>query len=386
MSHDTDAEVKKLEAPAKDTSRSRIRDRKPKQPTDSTVIQIPPTKSTEDRVEVEELPVEESDVPGDLQSLPPKTPAGLDLFSPTSTAASTARPESNDTPPPTDLNPASALTSTAESNAGRAARRARANVNYAEPNLVSKMRRPTKELVDAVKSDGRCGTKENPVMVPASSTAETEQKKMRTVVIKRERDEAKDDAWRSLPAAGTGKMEEPGSPLSKKSTDMRGGAESDGKGNAALAPVHSSEDLSISDRPSAAARRKHSRISSAPVLTPVPDDAVKSDDADARDSLAVFDFAESSPTDSSKTPSDSNLAKARAPRRHSSITSLAPTSNGTTTKPNVIAVAPAWNKAGDEGGRSKALREMKQRASTEIHDAAENRNGRLMARRRSMML
>lgn len=72
----------------------------------------------------------------------PETPAPADIFSALSTAPST-RPLSRDTPPPGD--------STTENFEGaRPSRRARASVSYAEPNLRDKMRRPTKELVDAI--------------------------------------------------------------------------------------------------------------------------------------------------------------------------------------------------------------------------------------------
>ncbi|PKS10436.1 hypothetical protein jhhlp_002187 [Lomentospora prolificans] len=55
--------------------------------------------------------------------------------------------ESNDTPPPADISWKGETT--------RPSRRARAPVSYAEPNLRDKMRRPTKELVDAVTGEGK---------------------------------------------------------------------------------------------------------------------------------------------------------------------------------------------------------------------------------------
>ena len=77
---------------------------------------------------------------------PPKTPiTDLDLFSPTISDPSEPRPDLQDTPPPPDLDPDSATGSF-----GRGSRRSRGSVSYAEPNLRAKMRRPTKELVDAV--------------------------------------------------------------------------------------------------------------------------------------------------------------------------------------------------------------------------------------------
>lgn len=72
----------------------------------------------------------------------PETPAASDIFSAPSTAPST-RPISRDTPPPGGI-------TTENGEAARPSRRARASVSYAEPNLRDKMRRPTKELVDAI--------------------------------------------------------------------------------------------------------------------------------------------------------------------------------------------------------------------------------------------
>lgn len=78
-------------------------------------------------------------------SLPPKTPAPPldDIFSPESNSQPAAL--SRDTPPPSDLSSLSNTTTDA-----RPSRRARSSVNYAEPSLVAKMRRPGKGMVDAI--------------------------------------------------------------------------------------------------------------------------------------------------------------------------------------------------------------------------------------------
>ena len=81
----------------------------------------------------------------------PETPAPpLDLFSPTSTEPSARQEGRGDTPPPPDLGP-----DTGTGSFGRSSRRSRGSVSYAEPNLRDKMRRPTKELVDAVGAEER---------------------------------------------------------------------------------------------------------------------------------------------------------------------------------------------------------------------------------------
>ncbi|KAL8377757.1 hypothetical protein RB595_008443 [Gaeumannomyces hyphopodioides] len=74
-----------------------------------------------------------------------------------------------DTPPPLDISSAG--------DTARPSRRARAAVSYAEPSLRDKMRRPTKELTDAVSGEGKykhrasMNTKDETVsMVPSSAT------------------------------------------------------------------------------------------------------------------------------------------------------------------------------------------------------------------------
>lgn len=75
-------------------------------------------------------------------SLPSATPS-----SPTTPHRQTQTEVPHDTPPPADIS------STGETI--RPSRRARAAVSYAEPNLRDKMRRPTKELFDAVAGEGK---------------------------------------------------------------------------------------------------------------------------------------------------------------------------------------------------------------------------------------
>jgi hypothetical protein len=109
---------------------------------------------------LDDVPVAESST-----SYPPKTPAApeLDIFSPPSSQhISVASRASRDTPPPAEAGTCHStltLTSTEDANAGsRPSRRARSAVNYAEPSLVAKMRRPGKEMVDAISGlqDPRC--------------------------------------------------------------------------------------------------------------------------------------------------------------------------------------------------------------------------------------
>ena len=137
---------------------------------------------------------------------PPETPAPppLDFLSPEGSERPTARPESRDTPPPEDLNPETSTTNSFGS-MGRSSRRQRGSVSYAEPNLRDKMRRPTKELVDAVAAEERL--QQRKTLKAKAEGEDTEAlvigeaaSKMRTVVIKKE--PADDDLpnWKAVPA------------------------------------------------------------------------------------------------------------------------------------------------------------------------------------------
>ncbi|KAL8851938.1 MAG: hypothetical protein Q9221_003149 [Calogaya cf. arnoldii] len=137
---------------------------------------------------------------------PPKTPAPppLDVISPEESEPRTTRPTSRDTPPPEDLDPETVTTNSFGS-LGRSSRRQRGSVNYAQPNLRDKMRRPTKELVDAVAADERLQQRKN---IKAEGEGEGTEplvtgeapSKMRTVVIKKEPTDDDIPDWKAAPA------------------------------------------------------------------------------------------------------------------------------------------------------------------------------------------
>ncbi|RSL67829.1 hypothetical protein CEP53_002838 [Fusarium sp. AF-6] len=96
------------------------------------------------------------------------------------------------TPPPIDIN--------ASREPARPSRRSRAAVSYAEPNLRDKMRRPTKELLDAVTGEGKHARRSSVADLAAPDT----------VKVKREADAS--DSWKKLPPASSINAEnEPGS-------------------------------------------------------------------------------------------------------------------------------------------------------------------------------
>lgn len=168
-------------------------------PVKPTAVKEPPRERREEPVSM--LPPNEPLLQTvELQPcLEPETPAGLDLFSPLSSHPSTARAESRDTPPPSEIS--------AGADASRPSRRARGAVSYAEPNLRDKMRRPTKELVDAVARDQKAA-RENALKVEDRITTDQVRIKSEPGMIEGE------DAWKSMPAATSTTVEN--SPLSNK--------------------------------------------------------------------------------------------------------------------------------------------------------------------------
>lgn len=133
------SDKKETPVPSRNPAKSRVR------PSKLSVTQfVVPSQPPLDVVQTTEVPL---DV---VIKLEPKSPAPIfEAPSPVSSRPSEAPMTSKDTPPPPDFT----STSSDKASAGRTNRRARSNVSYAEPSLVSKMRRPTKTLVDAVVKD-----------------------------------------------------------------------------------------------------------------------------------------------------------------------------------------------------------------------------------------
>lgn len=143
----------------------------------TSAIPLPlPTDEVLPTVEIDVEPIPASTSTED----PPSAPS---LFSPTPDPV-----ESRDTPPPGDLSNLSML-STATDGTSRPSRRARAAVNYAEPSLMAKMRRPEKKMVDALS-----GLQDPRRVMSASSAVPSS----RPVIVKAEPMED-EDAWKSFP-------------------------------------------------------------------------------------------------------------------------------------------------------------------------------------------
>jgi hypothetical protein len=235
----------------------------------------------------------------DMNTVAPKTPAIIEIFSPPS-QPSTERPVAKDTPPPTNL--ASSTTSTGMEPVGRVARRARAVVNYAEPSLISKMRRPTKELVDAVGKDGR--------PIPGS-------------MYKKEEDKAADQ-WQpktgpTTDSLQTTQRDEAPSPLGSKTGPAM---EVESMATENLRNVRKS--IIRPSLPGPEALPKKSNVLPAKTIversTATLDPRRKKIDDIKEAELAVYDFKDSSPL--SQSSEESRSTKSISHRRHSSMTDV----------------------------------------------------------------
>ena len=102
-----------------------------------------PTQQDPVRLDFDKVHLDEPEMDAACPSTPPL---------PSSTTVSSQgmvviRNEGRDTPPPADIS--------SQGEVSRPSRRSRTSVSYAEPNLRDKMRRPTKELFDAVAGEGK---------------------------------------------------------------------------------------------------------------------------------------------------------------------------------------------------------------------------------------
>lgn len=271
---------------------------------------IPLPSPPRDSIEAVEIEVPELDRSLDVR---PKTPAAPDIFSPTPSEPS-ARPEGRgDTPPPGDL---STLSMTTDGGT-RPSRRARAAVNYAEPSLNAKMRRPDKKMVDALS-----GLQDHRRAMSGSE----DRKGSRSVTIKKEAEE--DEAWKDLPLATN---VEPLSPSAQEK-----GADASNH-----APVENEVDppeRAFNPQPSAtsatiaalmAGSRKRRQSSQQPLGTDIDAAAKRLEELD------LYDFKESSSPLTDSSEGKAGTVPFRSHRRHSSMPKdISPADNGSA--PSVV--------------------------------------------------
>ncbi|EME38558.1 hypothetical protein DOTSEDRAFT_161575, partial [Dothistroma septosporum NZE10] len=180
---------------------------------ESSTSERPPSRGR--RVSSIPLPAPQDEVPATIELPPsrpstaeqlmPDTPAANDIFSPTSEPST--KDGARDTPPPANL---SSAINTAEGGP-RPSRRVRPAVSYKEPSLAAKMRRPGKEMVDAIS-----GLQDPRRVMSSSSRSSSEPMSTSAVKVKAE-PEDDDSSWKSVP--GVNGSAEPASPLRGKSTN-----------------------------------------------------------------------------------------------------------------------------------------------------------------------
>jgi hypothetical protein len=305
----------------------------------------------------------------------PETPIGIDIFSPSS-QPSTVREESRDTPPPPDLE--------SGSDAQRPSRRARGAVSYAEPNLRDKMRRPTKELVDAVIKDDK---------IAKDGLMKIEENAHPSANVKIEPEA--EDSWKHMPTASSSTVEN--SPLRSKaslSETLPAGISTHRKRRESLLNQTELESLRPGSGGSIAALLAETRKAKAEASSAKP-----------TDKLDVYEFQGSSPNLAAATkPTKEEKVPARFSKRQSSTiqnlvllddseasdmeaskTSLALSSRRRQSTLGIRSSASTSSvRRGDELEKT-----LKKSASTaEIGDSAVSvsRQDRIAARRRSMMI
>jgi hypothetical protein len=311
----------------------------------------------------------------------PETPAAPDPFSPSSSQPSIARVESRDTPPPPDLQP----------EGQRPSRRARGAVSYAEPSLRDKMRRPTKELVDAVAGEGKSNRGSIVKLEEGSTSA--------GISIKAEPEE--EDAWKRMPLASSATVEN--SPLRSKAPDQETLPSSITTHRKRRESIlhQASEDIprSGSETAISALISEHRKAKAAAKVRALEKEGALTK---AMDKLDIYEFNETSPP---RQPLAAKFSKedkpaSRSSRRHSSIPrDFAGSEDGeasdieatkkkevSTTRRRQSTLGLKTSSSNTEPAPEKIARKMSSTSNFPDSGAGNSRGDRVSARRRSMML
>ncbi|CZT41425.1 uncharacterized protein RSE6_01162 [Rhynchosporium secalis] len=318
----------------------------------------------------------------------PETPAAVEEFSPEpSQPPSTAKAESRDTPPPSDLE--------IGGESHRPSRRARGSVSYAEPSLRDKMRRPTKDLVDAVTREER-----------ARNAMKLEEQIALAPTIKAEPEA--DDAWISMPAASSATVEN--SPLRDKTSGPELLPSSITTHRKRRESILNQTELEIPKSTSAgaiAALLSETRRAKAAAREKDKERAMDNEAVVMKGlaSLDIYEFRGSSPSSSEAQPMMIKGEKVplRVSRRHSNLTRDYPqqsdseASDMEATKRSEITVsrrrqstlglrASSSNVATKQVETDNALRRSVSTTGIVEAESGTSRSDRISARRRSMML
>ena len=334
-------------------------------------------------------------------SLPPKTPAipGLDLFSPSTSDPLEQRPESQDTPPPPDLGP-----NTGTGSFGRTSRRSKGSVSYTEPNLRDKMRRPTKDLIDAVGTEDKLkqDSFDKVVGVPSSNC------QLEGMRIKQEDDDDEGSrlVWKTKPIKESKSQQqrlqaEKTSPLSQKANlpaaDLPASVMTDRRRRASS--LVRKDDDGIRKEQGSGAGTVIAALSGATYrkkngaeVTETKDEGIVESDQETEGRISVFDFTSSSP----EHPGGENIAQQglakplRVARRHSSVSTFSEHGRG----PITISRRRREAVIADKGDPNKANEsEMPSATSMTVPDVTKEasqgsigRSERAANRRRSMVV
>ena len=339
-----------------------------------------------------EVPVQDSEVRKRPEA-PPETPVAVpsDLLSPGSSEPSAARPDSRDTPPPPDLGP-----DTGTGSFGRASRRPKGNVNYAQPNLRDKMRRPTKELVDAV------GAEERARIAKAESDAS------KPVFIKQEEDTDSLPVWKTdAPKNEQRTRPEPTSPLGNKigGADLPASVITERRRRTIVPAL--SDDAIMSVKPTSGAasaiaalaagtHRWKSQEEEEPDRDLGKEEPIK----EPSERTSIYDFTGSSPIEPSSKPVSDTGQEApgktvRSSRRHSSVPastepgkgSIMISRRGDRRRETVLAKETGEGAGKTDGQMARAKGDLDLGdGNVNMNAAAAGRGERAAGRRRSMMI
>jgi hypothetical protein len=285
-------EVAKAKAEAKDHNELQKDRMKPKRRAEASVsIQIPTPEP--------EMPAPVTTIELESEAFS----AEPNLSAPDSPEPSAPWEEMRDTPPPTDIS--------SRGETSRGSRRARTAVSYAEPNLRDKMRRPTKQLFDAVAGEGKA-------MRRVSHSKANDMPSIKS--------EEKSQGWKDLPNAVVAASDITASPLAQKisralsSDDLPTAVVTDRKRHISAIEVWGDE------RQSAENALAPSKSTSKPMNRRLEEIAAREVEvAKMFDQPDVYEFTISSPTNDSKnsTPEDdktsSSLRHGKSRRQSSTV-------------------------------------------------------------------
>ncbi|KAI0124921.1 hypothetical protein BJ170DRAFT_635650 [Xylariales sp. AK1849] len=268
------AEVKRNEQ-AKDRVKQKRKDETP------TPIEIPASEPSGP------APVTTIEVEPEVLSAEPH------LSAPDSPAPSPPREDMRDTPPPIDIS--------SRGETSRGSRRNRTAVSYAEPSLRDKMRRPTKQLFDAVAGEGKSMRR----------TSHTKANEMSSV-----KSEEKSTGWKDLPKAVDPSVSDvAASPLAQKTSrapppdeDLPITVATDGKrcdSSSAVQTTESEGSAATSRLTSKLLNRRLEEIA-----------AREAEVAKMFDGADVYEFTSSSPSNTSKHSTAEEGAKKGNGSRH----------------------------------------------------------------------